>query len=115
VSTHHFAAQNDGACAQEADSRHDLCRDARRIKDDIARFQYVGEAEGRNDHEQAGADTNQHMGAQAWRPCQPFAIGADDAAEYGGDQKAQDQIPVQRGHDGPQRFNRVFRCARPLA
>jgi len=60
--------------------------------------QNIREAEGRDDHEQARADADQHVRAKSGRPYKAFAVGADDAAERGGDKKANNQFPIGQ-HD----------------
>jgi hypothetical protein len=58
----------------------------------------VHEAVGRHDHEQARSDAYQHVGAQAGRPGQAFALEADGAAEQGGETEARDHFELRK-HD----------------
>ena len=80
--------------AEEADARHHLGGDARRVEGHVLHPNRVLEPVGRHDHQQAGADADQHVGADACRPHQPLALEADQAAEQRRHGEAQRDVEV---------------------
>ncbi len=69
------------ASAQEADARHHLRGHPRGVEHHMGHSQRLLECIGRHDHQQAGPDRHQHVGADARRPQQPLALEPDHAAQ----------------------------------
>jgi hypothetical protein len=60
-----LAPCQDRACTQKAYSGNDLSGHAGRIKDDVFGREAVAKSGRGDDHDQASADTNHHVGANA--------------------------------------------------
>ena len=109
---HDFAAREDGAGSEKADSGYDLSGYSRRIENDMLVSQDVGESVLRNDHDQARPDAYQHMRTDARGPQQPFAFQSDHASQHGGTDQANKHFGV--GHFTPAslgRFKQMVRYA----
>src|SRR6266436_450174 len=94
--SHDFAARQDCASTEKSDSRNDLSRDTRRIKDDVLLRDRGREAKSGYDHEKAGAYAHQHMCPDASSPQQPFALEADQTAERGSRKQSFGCFPIRQ-------------------
>jgi len=59
--SHDFAARQDCASTEKSDSRNDLSRDTRRIKDDVCLRDRGRKAKSGYDHEKASTYAHQHV------------------------------------------------------
>jgi hypothetical protein len=65
----------------EANSGNNLSGHAAKIKDDVFEREAVAKSERGDDHDQASAESNHHVGADAGGPEKPLALKSDHAAQ----------------------------------
>src|SRR5271170_3526753 len=87
-------AHEDDAAPYEADAGDDLRRDARRIEDNPARIEDVGEAVFRYEHDQRRREPDKRIGAQAGALLTDFALQADRSGQYEGECKLGELEPA---------------------
>ena len=61
----------------------------------------IAEAEGRDDHDEAGAHSDEHVGPQACSPAQAFTLNPYQAAENSSEHQASDNFEIADHGDLP--------------